>query len=251
VTSQAVDKALAILEQFSTAEPQLGVSELARRLHLSASGAHALLGALLESGMVAQDPQTRRYMLGRETVRLGYTAIYSDPLLHVALPYLHYVADQVREAAYLAERRGLEGVPVLQVLSANTEEQLAWYTTIPLHSTSAGKALLAYAGQADLDRLLSKQLPSPTEHTITEPAELRRELERVRAQGYATCFEEEELGYNGVAVPVRDQEGLVIAALAIAGPSYRLTREHALAAVEKLKAISGEITRKLEPLRPA
>jgi len=249
VTAQAVDEAIAILTQFSTGEPQLGVSELARRLDLAKSTAHRLLESLMEAGVVAKDPGTRRYMLGRQIVQLGYTAIYSDPLLHVALPYLHYLAGQLSEATYLAERRGLEARPVLQVLSPITQEQLGWFTTIPLHSTSAGKVLLSYAEQVVLEALLSKELPAPTEHTITDPAELRQELSSVRKEGYATCLEEEELGYNGIGVPVRDQEGQVIAALSIAGPSYRLTRDKALASVEKLKAISGEITRKLPPSR--
>jgi len=248
VTTQAVDKAIAILEQFSTTEPQLGVSELARRLDSTPSTVHRLLGSLVKAGMVAQDPGTRRYMLGREAVQLGYTAIYSDPLLHIALPYLHYLAGHLSEAVYLAERRGLEAAPVLQVLSPVIQEQLGWYTTIPLHSTSAGKVLLAYAKEVDLDTLLGKGLPHPTEHTITDPAELRQELQRVREEGYATCFEEKQVGHNGVGVPVRNPEGQVVAALAIAGPSYRLTRDKALAAVEKLKAVSGAITRKLEAL---
>jgi len=249
VTTQSVDKAIAILKQFSTEEPQLGVSELARRLDLTKSTVHQLLGSLLRAGMVAQDPLTRQYMLGRGTVQLGYTAIYSDPLLHVALPYLHYLAHDVGETAYLAERWGLEGAPVLQVLSPIMQEQLSWYTTVPLHSTSAGKVLLAYAEEAEQDTLLSKQLPGSTEHTITDPAELRQQLQRVREEGYAICFEEEELGYNGVGVPVWNPQGQVVAALATAGPSYRLTRDQAVASVEKLKAISGEITRKLKSLR--
>jgi IclR family acetate operon transcriptional repressor len=240
-----VDEALAILKQFSTAEPQLAVSELAHRLDLTKSSVHRLLGSLLRSGMVVQDPLTRRYTLGRQAVQLAYTAIYADPLLHVALTYLHYLADQVGEVAYLAERRELEGAPVLLVLSPMLQEPPAWRTTIPLHSTSAGKVLLAYAEQAERDKLLGNELPASTEYTITDAGELRQELERVRAQGYAMCLEEDVLGQNGVAVPVTDQDGQVIAALAIAGPSYRLTRDQALASVEKLKAISGEITRKL------
>jgi DNA-binding IclR family transcriptional regulator len=246
-----VDKAIAILKQFSTTEPQLGMSELARRLDLSKSTAHRLLGSLLKAGMVAQDPGTRRYMLGREAVQLGYTAIYSDPLLHVALPYLHYLAGQLSEAVYLAERRGLEAAPVLQVLSPVIQEQLGWYTTIPLHSTSAGKVLLAYSAEGVLQAVLDEGLARDTEYTITDPAELRKQVQRVREDGHAMCFEEEELGYNGVGVPVKNPEGQVIAALAIAGPSYRLTRDQAVASVEKLKAISGEITRKLESLRRA
>lgn len=246
--AQSVDKALAILKQFSTTEPQLGVSELARKLDLTKSTVHRLLGSLVKAGLVAQDPLTRRYMLGRGTVQLSYTAMYSDPLLRVALPYLHYLAQETGEATYLAERRGLEAATVLQVLSPVMEEQLGWYPTIPLHSTSAGKVLLAYAGQAEQDALLSRELPRATEHTITDPAKLRQELESVRRAGYATCFEEEDLGYNGVAVPLRNQDGQVIAALAIAGRSYRLTRDQAVGSVEKLKAISGEITRKVESL---
>jgi len=248
VPAQSVDKALAILKQFSTTEPQMGVSELARKLDLTKSTVHRLLASLLQAGLVAQDPQTRRYMLGRGIVQLSYTAMYSDPLLHVALPYLHYLAHETGEATYLAERRGLEAVTVLQVLSPIMEEQLGWYPTLPLHSTSAGKVLLAHAGHTEQEALLSRELPRATEHTITDPAKLRQELERVRREGYATCFEEEDLGYNGIAVPVRNNEGQVIAALAIAGPSYRLTRDQAVASVEKLKAISGEITRKVESL---
>jgi len=247
--TQSVGKATAILKQFSTAEPQLGVSELARRLDLTKSTVHRLLRSLLNAGMVAQDPANRRYMLGRETVQLGYTAIYSDPLLYAALPYLHYLAQQVGESTYLAERRGLEGAPVLQVLSPIMQEQMGWYTNVRLHSASSGKVLLAYAPEDVLQAVLDAGLVRDTEYTITDPAELRHEMERVRAQGYATCFEEGKLGLNTIAVPVKDPEGQVIAALAIAGPSYRLTRAQAVASVEKLKAISGEITRKLESLQ--
>jgi DNA-binding IclR family transcriptional regulator len=249
MTTQSVDKATAILKQFSTDEPQLGVSELARRLNLTKSTVHRLLRSLLRAGMVAQDPATRRYMLGRDTVQLGYTGIYSDPLLHTAHPYLHFLANQVGESVFLSERRGVVGAPILQVLSPTVQDQLAWFTTTPLHSTASGKVLLAYAPEDVLLAVLDAGPVAETEHTITDPAALRQELEKVRAQGYATGFEESLLGTNGFAVPVRDPDGEVIAALAIAGPSYRLTRDQGLASVEKLKAISGEITRKLESLR--
>ena len=249
MTTQSVDKAVSILKQFSTAERQLGVSELARRLHLTKSTVHRLLRSLVKGGMVAQDPATRRYMLGRETVQLGYTAIYSDLLLHAALPYLHYLAQQVGESTYLAERRGLEGAPVLQVLSPIMQEQMGWYTNVGLHSASSGKVLLAYAPEGVFQDVLDAGLIRDTQYTITDPAKLRQEMEMVRERGYATCFEEGKLGLNTIAVPVMDPDGQVIASLAVAGPSYRLTRDQALASVEKLKAISGEITRKLESLR--
>jgi DNA-binding IclR family transcriptional regulator len=245
VPAQSVEKALTILKQFSTSEPQLGVSELGRRLGLTKSTVHRLLRAMVRAGLVEQNPENRQYMLGRETVQLGYTAIFSNPLLRTALPFLHYLTQQVGESAYLAERRGLEGAPVLQVLSPLMQEQMGWYTNVRLHSSSSGKVLLAYADDEVFSATVEQGLVRDTEYTITDPAELRREMQRVREQGYATCFEEGKLGLNTIAVPLRGPEGEVIAALAIAGPSYRLTRERALAAVEQLKAVAGEIGRKL------
>ncbi|MDH4207971.1 MAG: IclR family transcriptional regulator, partial [Anaerolineae bacterium] len=214
-------------------------------LKLTKSTVHRLLRSMVRAGLVEQNPENRQYMLGRETVQLGYTAIFSNTLLRTALPFLHYLTQQVGESAYLAERRGLEGAPVLQVLSPMMQEQMGWYTNIRLHATSAGKVLLAYAGEELFSAAVEQGLVRDTEYTITDPAELRREMQRVREQGYATCFEEGKLGLNTIAVPLRDPEGEVIAALAIAGPSYRLTRERALAAVEQLKAVAGEISRKL------
>lgn len=247
--ARSVDKALAILKQFSASEPQLGVSELGRRLGLTKSTVHRLLGSLVKAGLAEQDPNTRQYMLGREAVQLGYTAIYSDPLLNMALPYLHYLAHEAGETAYLAERRGDQAVTVLQVLSPTLREQLRWSKEMPLHSTSSGKVLLAYAEERERKAVLNRGLARYTEHTVTDPEVLREQLRNVREDGYAVSFEEHSLGYNGVAVPVRDPDDQVIAALTLAGPAYSLTRARIMAGLEQLRAIAGEISHKLREAR--
>ena len=248
----AVKKAIAILNEFSATEPQLGVSELGRRLGLNKSTVYNVLSVLRQGGLVEQDPASRQYRLGRRIAELGYTVIYSDPLLSIALPYLHYVAQQVDEAAYLAERRGHKATPMLQAPSPSLQEQLGWYRTIPLHATSSGKVLLAHTEEIVLQAVLDDELARYTEYTITDPADLRSELQRVREQGFATCFEEAKPGLTDVAVPVRNPHGQVVAALAVAGPAYRMTREKAVGSLEMLRAISREITLKLgEGLRGA
>jgi len=249
MSSTTVDKALAVLGELSASETQVGVSELGRRLGLTRSAVHRLLGSLVKAGLVQQDPLTRKYSLGRETVRLGYSAIYSDPLLRTALPYLHYLAAQVGEAAFLAERLGYHAAPVLQVLPPSLRKELGWYTREPLHSTSTGKVLLAYAEEHELLRVLNNGLAPRTEYTITDPLRLREELAIVREAGFATSFEEERLGINAVAVPLREPEGTVVAALALAGRAYSLTREKAAASLEQLKAIAAEITNELRDAR--
>ncbi len=104
--SRTVGKAIAILQQFTVDEPQLGVSELSRRLGFTRSTVHRLLASLRQGGLIEQDPSTNKYRLGHAAVELGYTAIYSDPLLVTALPYLYFLSDQVGETVYLGERRG-------------------------------------------------------------------------------------------------------------------------------------------------
>jgi DNA-binding IclR family transcriptional regulator len=245
VPSRTVNKAVAILQQFTVDEPHLGVSELSRRLGFTRSTVHRLLASLRQGGLIEQDPSTNKYRLGHAAVELGYTAIYSDPLLVTALPYLYFLSEQVGETVYLGERRGHEVAAVLHVLSPSSREQMQWYNRLPLHATSTGKILLAHSEEIELTTLLEQGLPHYTEHTITDRLALREHLHEVRQQGFATDFEEYKLGANAIAVPVADQEGKVLAALSILGPAYTLTREKAMASLERLKAISREITMKL------
>ncbi len=243
--SRTVNKAIAILEQFTVDEPQLGVSELSRRLDLTRSTVHRLLASLRQGGLIEQNESTHKYRLGRAAVELGYTAIYSDPLLVTALPYLYFLSEQVGETVYLGERRGLEVATLLHVLSPSSREQMQWYNRLPLHCSSTGKVLLAYSDESELAAFLEQGLPRYTEHTITDATALREDLHRIREQGFATDFEEYQLGANAIAVPVADREDEVVAALAVLGPAYTMTREKAMASLERLRAISREITVKL------
>jgi DNA-binding IclR family transcriptional regulator len=243
--TRSVDKALAILKEFGLAEPELGVSELARRLGLTKSTVHRVLASLLQGGFIEQDPHSHKYRLGCALVELGYNVVYSNSLLQTALPYLHYLAEQVGEAAYVAVRDRDELLTMIQVLSPNASDQIPWAGSLPLHATASGKVLLTQMPEAELSALLDKGLARWTENTITEPDQLREEIGRVREQGYATCLEEQEAGVNAVAVPVRSPEGDVAAALSSVGPAYRFTRDRVVASLEMLKAISREITLKL------
>jgi DNA-binding IclR family transcriptional regulator len=249
VPSRTVAKAISILKQFSVEDPVLGVSELSRRLGLTRSTVHRLLTTLREGGLVEQDPSSHKYRLGRAAVDLGYNAIYSDPLLVTALPYLYFLSDQVGETVYLGERRGDEVATVLHVLSPSSREQMYWYDRLPLHSSSSGKVLLAHAEDSDFSSVVDKGLHGYTEHTVTDPVELRKDMVRIREQGFAACFEEHKLGVNAIAVPIVDQQGRVVAALTLLGPAYTLTRDKAMASLERLKAVSREITMKLTSLR--
>lgn len=97
----------------------------------------------------------------------------------------------------------------------------------------------------ELEAFLSRGLTAHAKHTTTDPAELRRELEQVRREGFVICFEELKRGVNAIAVPLADPQGKVIAPLTALGPAYSMTRDKAMASLERLKAVSTEITQKL------
>jgi DNA-binding IclR family transcriptional regulator len=115
----------------------------------------------------------------------------------------------------------------------------------PLHATSSGRVLLAHVDEAGLERLLDQPLRRYTPHTTTSPAVLAGDLERIRRDGYATSFEQLELGLHAVAVPVFDPRGEVIAAISASGPSYRLSRRRAEEIVPELAAAAAEMSAQL------
>ena len=92
---------------------------------------------------------------------------------------------------------------------------------MPLHSTSAGKVLLASLGDGEARKLLGgRKLAAITPHTVTDPAVLVASLAKVRRQGFATVNEENIPGVLSVGAPIRDRAGSVVAALSVAFPKY-------------------------------
>jgi DNA-binding IclR family transcriptional regulator len=115
----------------------------------------------------------------------------------------------------------------------------------PLHATSTGKVLLAYLSPSQRASLLPKSLPSYTTRTITDSAKLHAELDRVRAQGYAISNEELEEHLVAIGAPVRDHDGIVIAAISLSGPASRLPRERMSALIPQVMQTAEEISRVL------
>jgi len=243
---QSVDRAIAILNAFSINEAQLGVTELSHRLGLHKSTVHRLLASLQKGGLVERDPRNRKYSLGIRLIELAGTMLNSRNVPQVVRPYLHYVADAVEELTYLAYRVGDDVLNVEQVPGPHLVQSVGWLgRRTPLHSTSAGKIFLAHMPEKELERILQKGLPRTGPRTITDPAELRYELERVREQGYATAFEELEEGTNALAVPITNPDNEVIAAIGVVGPSYRFTPERAMAHLDVIRSVAREVSHRL------
>lgn len=116
-----------------------------------------------------------------------------------------------------------------------------------LHSSATGKVLLAFS-DADAPDTVERLTPK----TIVDPAAIGRELQRVRLRGYSVIRDELEVGLSAVAAPSFDRAGTCVAALAVSGPTFRLTRTLASLGARCVVA-SDELTRALvgDSVRPA
>lgn len=221
----SVLRALALLDVLAQEGREMGVVELSRRVHLHVSTVHRLLGTLMAGGYVQQDPERGPYALGGKIHRLAHASLGSMDLRRVSRPHLdrlakvsgetaNVVALEKDEACYLDKVESFQGLKFLTKIGHRA----------PLYCTAVGKVLLAHLPGEQVEEFLSRATLIPhTRNTITSLPQLRRELKKVVAEGFAVDREECEEGASCLAVPIRDYTGHVVAAMGISGPTVRLT----------------------------
>lgn len=242
----SVAAALRLLKQFSVNEPELGITEMARRLGVAKSTAHRLASTLAAEGFLEQTPGDGRYRLGLELFAIGSLVRRRMDVSAQALPHLHQLRDRSHETVQLAV---LEGTDVMVLFNLESPQAIRARSYLgvrkPAFCTSEGRALLAHSAPALLARVLRSSLKPRTPHTVVDPAELSALIASVRQSGHAIDDEESELGMRGVAAPVFDAQGHAVAAVGLAGPSQRLTkkslRRFAPLVIETAQAISTRL----------
>ena len=240
---QSVERAVAVLKLFGEAEPELGVTELARRLQLHKSTISRLMATLEAGGFVQQDPRSGRYRLGLQLATLAGRALNQYELRDVARGALVTLAQATGETCNLAVRDGDAAVNIDQVLSPNPVKHLGWIgRRLPLHCSAAGKPLLAFALHTDIERVLSVPLASYTPRTVTDPSAMWREIQRIRVDGVALAVEEFELELTAAGAPVRDYRGEVIATVSASGPSFRLNSDRLLEVAAHVRATADHLS---------
>ncbi len=219
---QSVDRALRMLTAFESESGELGVGQLAARLAVHKSTASRIAATLAAHGFLERAGNGEAFRLGARLARLGLRAAGAEDLVEAARPALDELAADTGETIVLSVPLNGEAMDVAQVESRYRVGGKTWIgRRTPLHATSDGKVFLAF-GAATLAR---GRLEGVAPGTITSRAELDRELERVRRDGWARAVGECEEGLNGVAAPVFDGHGRCVAAVTVSGPAYRLAPE--------------------------
>lgn len=248
-----LSRGLALLETLAAiSEPGnggLGVVQLADLTGQDKSAVSRTLTALAQGGYVVRDPTTRRYQLGWRLFALGARA-GDQRLVEAARHALPRLVATVGETAHVSVLRGPEVLTLLSEQAPHAVASVGWVgRVIPAYCTSSGRALLLDHSREGLaGRFAGVELASRGPRTVTSLDDLFARVLEARSAGVAIVEEESEPGLIGIGAPLRDFNGRVVAALNISGPSFRLRRRVAAAAVA-VRAAAEQVAAELQ--RPA
>lgn len=237
---RALDILLVLGDDESTENGGLGVVRVADLVGREKSQVSRTLKTLAAHGLVDRDPDTREYRLGWQLFALAARTARGR-LLAVGPPLLRQLVADLGETAHISVLRGCEVLTLLSERSPRILQASDWSgRRVPAHCTSSGRALLLDEDHATLTAACSGT------RTPSEIDELYQRVLRARRTGYAAVDEEFEAGLVGVAAPVRDFRGRIVAALNVSGPKFRLGKRLD-AAGREVKRAADELTSRLGP----
>lgn len=215
-------KIMRVLDCFSTTTRSLSLSEICQRTGYPKSTTHRLLASLREVGLLDQANDRDRYRLGLKLFELGNTVLANMDLHREARPYVEALGRLTGQGVHLAVFDGFHAVVVGRSDPQPDNTARAFFESAPAHCTSVGKAILAHQPPAVLERFMAGGLARFTEHTLTEPEALLRDLEATRQRGYSVDEGEHQPGLRCIGAPIADLSGRVFAAISVSGPAWKL-----------------------------
>ncbi len=213
---------LRVLEAFSVEQPVLGVTEIARRVNLHKSTVSRILATLEQAGYVEREESSGRFRLGLGLIALAGPLLADLDVRRVAQASLEQLTERTGETSALMVWNGHEAVVVEQVQSPKQVKHTAAIgTRYDTYESSSVKVFLSELRPGEVDRLFERRLLAGTydSHTLESYV---GELQQVRDQGYAINDGRTSVEEVGVAAPVRDHRGHVVAAVLLSAPRFRV-----------------------------
>lgn len=206
-------KGLAVLQAFNRERPELTVSDVANAADITPAAARRCLLTLQELGFVTS--HERRFLLTPRVLRLSEAFLSSVSMQEVMQQFLQEMVDATGDSASVAV---LDGADVLYIASVSAKRAYQLTPTIgtryPAYATSLGRAILSRSPGHVVDTVLAKtELAKLTVKTETDPARLRKIIEKAALQGIAGSDEQLAYGVVSVAMPLLDSEGRAVAAV--------------------------------------
>jgi len=222
--------------------PVLSLTQIAENVNLPKSTVHRLIATLGSKRFLIRDAARGKYRLGYQFLDIA-SRVLTTVNQEWVLPYLKRLAEECGETVDLAVMDG-DHVIYLQVVESTQRVKLAAALgqRLPAFCTASGKAFLAFLPYEDMKLILHTGLKRYTEHTHQTFPDLYKDLEVTRQRGFAISRQEYENDINAVAAPILETSGYPIAAIAVAGPSFRLPEARMLELGGEIRSVIESIT---------
>lgn len=227
---QSVSNALDLMELVATSQEGMSLDALQKRLGFTRDSAVKLASNLEQRGYLERDRLTNHYQLSLKTLELSQAFIRQAALFHQSRPIIEELSRQCGETVYIAVLKEDQAVYLEQIETRQAVRVVSRFGShLPAYCSAGGKVLLSGLTAEALTAFLKKtELVAYTPATITDRPSLQRHLKQVATQGFAVNEEELESGVDGLAAPIRNHSGQVIAAVVISAPTMRLSSDQLL-----------------------
>ena len=244
----STEKALKILMAFTPYNHEMGTLALSKKLGIHKSTTSRLLHVLTAHGFLQQNPETKKYCLGRTAAEIGNAVAKSlnNAIVTIAQPHLTELSQQVSESVALEL---LSGHNI--VLAAHVEGQghirfsFRLGEQVPINVAAGAKAILAFSPADFIDTCLKQKFVRFNDNTIVSKKAFRELLREVRKTGIAYDRGERFEDSYAIATPIFNHERAPVAAVVIAGPAFRMTSQFLCDTIEPLKRTAAEISERL------
>ncbi len=242
-------RAFAVLEQIATSDGSLTLEELTRISGLPKPTVHRILRLLMRGGLVERQALDKRYIVGPRVCALALSVQMRSPHRRERRAILARLVEAIGETCNFTMLDGSEVVYLDRVeTSAGVRLHMDAGSRVPLHCTASGKLMLSTLPPLQVRRLIgSGPLARYTDRTNTSIVALERELAKIRASGVGTDVGEYLVGSVCLAVPVRDPQGRMCAAVAVHGPAPRMTLKKGHTFLPAMRRAADEIAATLLP----
>ena len=240
-----LEKGLAVIDAFDDAHPRMTASDVGKRCAITRTAARRYLLTLEHLGYVASDGKL--YWLTPRVLRLGHSYLESARLPRIMQPFLQRVTASTQESAYVSVLDGDDIVYIARNGSARAMNiGYVLGARVQAQVTAAGLLMLSLRPAEWIDQwLATHELVSYTAFTVTSKEAMRLQMTQVRAQGWAISEQQLDLNFRGVAIPLRDRYGVMVAALSVTMPMGFETSEESARRVLPVMTETAQAMRNL------
>jgi DNA-binding IclR family transcriptional regulator len=245
---KTLDLALKVIQMFTDKKPVWGGRELANELNINHTKIYRILETFEKNHFIYQDPETKKYSLGMASLKLGMTMYSGLKTKDVIRPILKELSVKTGESVFLTILDRDEGITLEAFEPENKVKfSVSVGSRAPLYVGASYRSILAYMSEDFIDYYIRTQdLKKYTKNTMSEPDQLKKELIRIKEQGWAISEGEYTPDIVAIAVPLFDGNQKVIGSVTVSGPVYRMSDEKVSQSLNLLMETRDELSEILD-----